>query len=167
MGVVDFDPEKWSRANACDSPADVAKVAKLAEVGPDLAALSQLSQLSQLAPLPIHIRDGLATLGRMKAPRDLNSTRWPIAVTDAVRLGGDGWAAKALALGWSDLVLFGVVAAHDGDPNADGLAVKLSGRRLLAICGTFATIDPGAGGRLYLYRGNNDGARLLWACRGR
>ena len=112
--------------------------------------------------LPPEIEVGLAWLGRSRCPRDLNPTRWPSTVADAVRLGSDGWAAKAIALGWSDLDLFGVVVARDGDPDADGLAVKLGGRRLLALCGTFATVDPGAGGRLYLHRCNNDGARLLW-----
>lgn len=116
--------------------------------------------------LPLAIARGLAELPTMACPHDLNSVRWPIAVADAVNLGAEGWAAKAIALGWSDLDLFGVVAARDGDPVADGLAVKLAGRRLLAICGTFATVDPGAGGRLYLHRGHNDGARLLWS-RGR
>ena len=117
--------------------------------------------------LPLPIARGLAALPTMACPRDLNSTRWPIAVADAAKLGGDGWAAKAIALGWTDLDLFGVVAARDGDPDADGLAVKLAGRRLLAMCGTFATVDPGGGGRLYMHRGNNAGARLLWARRGR
>ncbi|WP_395000408.1 hypothetical protein [Sphingomonas sp.] len=98
----------------------------------------------------------------MACPRNLNPTRWPIAVRDSVKLGADGWAAKAIALGWSDLDLFGVVAAREGDPDADGLAVKLAGRRLLALCASFATIDSVAGGRVYLHRGNNDGARLLW-----
>jgi hypothetical protein len=116
----------------------------------------------QSLSLPLAVARGLATLPGMACPHDLNSARWPVAVADAVKLGGDGWAAKAIALGWSDLDLFGVVAAFDGDPDADGLAVKLGGRGLLAICGTFATVDPGSGGRLYLHRGNNDGARLLW-----
>lgn len=101
-------------------------------------------------------------MGKSRCPRDLNPARWPIAVTDAVKLGADGWAAKALALGWSDLDLFGAVPARDGDPDADGLAVKLVGRRMLALCASFATVDLGNGGRMYLHRGNNDGAVLLW-----
>ena len=113
--------------------------------------------------LPPEIETGLEWLGKSRCPREINPTRWPSAVADAVQLGEDGWAAKALALGWSDLDLFGVVAARNGDPDADGLAVKLAGRRLLALCASFATIDLGNGGRSYLHRGSNEGARLLWA----
>jgi hypothetical protein len=113
--------------------------------------------------LPLPVARGLAALPTMACPVDLNASGWPRAVADAVKFGADGWAAKAIALGWTDLDLFGVVAARNGDPDADGLAVKLAGRPVLAICGTFATVDLGNGGRLYLRRGDNDGARLLWA----
>jgi len=50
---------------------------------------------------------------------------------DAVRLIRDGWAEKALALGWTDLDLFGVGAKDSWD--FSGLAVWLQGRELLAL----------------------------------
>jgi len=164
MGVVDFDPEKWSRANACDATAGVAKVAKLAEVGRDLAKLSQLSQLSQVAPLLTDVREGVAILGQMKPPRDVRTERWPQVIADAQGLARDGWAAKALALGWSGLDLFGAVTNAAGDPYSDGLAVWLNGRKLLAISATSATVEDGAG-RAYYTRREQVGAKLLWELR--
>lgn len=112
--------------------------------------------------LPDDLAAGVARLKKMRAPRLLLPDRWPIAVADASYLAQSGWAAKALALGWYPLDLFGAVTDATGDPDADGLAVKLGGRRILAICGTFATVDGDRGGRIYLHRGNNDGAQLLW-----
>jgi hypothetical protein len=60
------------------------------------------------------------------------------------------------------LDLFGAVTGKQGDPNGDGLAVKLSGRPLLALCASFATVRDGPSARSYLYRGKNAGAALLW-----
>ena len=165
MGVVDFDPENWRQANATEAPAGVAKVAKIAEVDSGWTKLSQLSQLSQADPLllPPAVADGLTLLRSMRAPRLAQPDRWPVAASDALRLASDGWAAKAIALGWSQLDLFGAVPAPDGDPDADGLAVKLGGRTVLAICASFATVSSSGVARTYLHRGNNAGAVLMWA----
>lgn len=113
--------------------------------------------------LPASIQDGLVALGTMAAPRLRHPERWPGVVADAHRLASDGWAAQALNLGWDVLDLFGAVPDPAGDPDADGLAVKLNGRRVLALCGSFATVEDQGRGRSYLHRGNTEGARLLWA----
>lgn len=156
--AVDVTPE--SCANSAISAKSPVSGSSLAPIGTnDTNGTAYLS-------LPLPIAGGLAGLPVMACPRELNAARWPVAVADAVKLGTDGWAAKAIALGWSDLDMFGVVAAPDGDPEADGLAVKLAGRRLLAISGSFATLHNGAGGRIYLHRGYNDGAVLMWALGG-
>lgn len=112
--------------------------------------------------LPADIQAGLAMLGRTAAPRLRCPDRWPVALADAVRLANEGWALAALNLGWSALDLFGAFPAATGDPDADGLAVRLAGRKVLAICASFATVADADGGRTFLYRGNNAGARLLW-----
>ena len=112
--------------------------------------------------LPEHLAAALQRLRSRSAPRGVNPAAWSEVVADAARLARDGWAAQALALGWSDLDLFGAVADAEGDPSADGLAVKLGGRRVLAMCETFATIAGPDGGRCWHYRGNNEGAVLLW-----
>jgi hypothetical protein len=165
MGVVDFDPEKWRQANASVAPADVAKVAKVAEVGADWPKLSQLSQLSQVAPMPLApaIRDGLILLRSMRTPRLAQPDRWPVAVADALLLARDGWVAKALALGWSPIDLFGAVPDADGDPAGDGLAVWLAGRKLLALTANYAVVDDGNGGRAFFNRREAEGAVLLWS----
>ena len=115
--------------------------------------------------VPADVLAGLRSLATAPTPRLLSPEAWPEVVADALRLAQDGWAASALTLGWSALDLFGAIASKDGDPAADGLAVKLSGRKVLAICASFATVADANAGRSYLYRGNTEGARLLWALR--
>ncbi len=105
---------------------------------------------------------GLDRLRTMPAPRGADPAAWAAVVADAVQIVSNGWAAQALALGWSELDLFGAVTDPDGDPAADGLAVKLAGRRVMAISETFATVADDGGGRSFHYRGNSDGAVLLW-----
>jgi hypothetical protein len=112
--------------------------------------------------LPAACIAGLRRLKGMPSPRLARPDLWPVAVADALRLAADGWAATALAMGWKQLDLFGAVPDRSGDLDADGLAVRLGNRRLLALCASFATVDLGNGGRIYLHRGNNDGAILLW-----
>jgi hypothetical protein len=90
---------------------------------------------------------------------------WPQVVADAARLASEGWVTQALGLGWQPLDLFGAVPDKLGDPDANGLAVKLDGRRILAICANFATVSGGDGARSFIYRGNNNGAVLLWDLR--
>lgn len=162
MGVVDFDPEKWSRANFAEDAGEVAKAAKVAKVSPNPQQHSQLSQLSQADALPEAVRAGLDILREMKPPKWCDPLAWRLSVTAALRLVSGGWASQAIALGWTPLDLFGAVADPDGDSAADGLAVKLNGRRVLAICDSFATVEDEGGGRSYLYRGETSSARLLW-----
>ena len=164
MGVVDFDPEKWRQTNAFEASGGVAKVAKPAEVNADGAKLSQLSQLSQANPMPLPnvVGHGLVALRTMPAPRLLHPDRWPLVVSDALSLAHDGWAAKALALGWSPLDLFGAVPDPAFDLAGDGLAVWLGGRRLIALCGTYAVVNIEGGGQSYFNRRQAEGAVLLW-----
>ena len=119
--------------------------------------------VTNVTVLPALVLDGLKVLAEAAAPPVCSPELWPGVVADALRLASEGWASNALILGWSPLELFGAVIDPQGDPDADGLAVKLSGRKVLAICASFATVADANGGRTYLYRGNSDGARLLWA----
>jgi hypothetical protein len=112
--------------------------------------------------LPASVQEGLIALGKAAAPRLCNPELWPATVTDAQRLASDGWAAQALSLGWSALDLFGAVPDAGGDSQGDGLAVKLNGRKVLALCASFATVADASNGRSYLHRGSTEGARLLW-----
>ena len=114
--------------------------------------------------LPDDVANGLRRLKVMRVPRLVRPDRWPGVVSDALSLARDGWAAKALALGWSELDLFGAVADPEGDPAGDGLAVWLSGRELLAMTAEYAVVGE-HGGRSYFNRRNCDGAVLLWELR--
>ena len=113
--------------------------------------------------LPTAIEAGVRSLKRLPCPRGVDPKAWRSSITDADRIASDGWAETALALGWNALDLFGAVPDRNGDPDADGLAVKLGGRTILALCASFATVTSGGTARAYLHRGNNDGAVLLWA----
>ena len=111
---------------------------------------------------PKPVTDGLQRLRSMPAPRGVSPAVWAEVVADALSLARDGWAAKAIALGWSPLDLFGVVPDSLGDPADDGLAVWLGGRRLIALCGTYAVVKDDGGGRSYFNRRQAEGAVLLW-----
>lgn len=112
--------------------------------------------------LPADLVAGFGVLASMPCPTKARSDRWDEVVRDALALS-ETWAVQAFGLGWSALDLFGAVTDPAGDPYCDGLAVKLDGRRVLAICKTFATVADANGGRTCLYRGETSGARLLWA----
>jgi hypothetical protein len=113
--------------------------------------------------LPAACADGLRRLQSMPSPRLMRPDLWPLVVSDALRLARDGWAANALALGWSELDLFGAVPDPHGEPAGDGLAVWLAGRKVLALCASFAVADDGDGGRSYFNRREQVGAVLLWS----
>ncbi len=98
----------------------------------------------------------------MPAPRGSAAATWSAVVADAVALEERGWAAQALALGWADLDLFGAVTDPAADSYADGLAVKLDGRRVLAVCEPFAVLANPGGGRTWFYRRDEPGAGVLW-----
>lgn len=117
--------------------------------------------VSSVTALPSAISSGLVTLKSMAAPRLQRPERWPRVVSDALALARDGWAAKALALGWTTLDLYGAVTDAAGDPYSDGLAVWLSGRNLVAMTATCATVVDGTG-QFYYNRREQVGATLLW-----
>ncbi len=83
-------------------------------------------------------------------------------VADAMRVADEGWAAQALALGWSESDLFGAAIDGGADPSDDGLAAWLDGRNILALCDAFAAVDEGNGGRSYFYRGGREASALIW-----
>jgi hypothetical protein len=112
--------------------------------------------------LPSDLAASLSRLPRLPCPPGVKPDSWRAVILDCQRLVDENWAAEALSLGWSVLDLFGAVTDKQGDPNGDGLAVKLGGRPLVALCASFATVRDGPSSRTYLYRGRNAGARLLW-----
>jgi hypothetical protein len=136
-----------NRDNRDDSPGFVANVPNV----PNVPAFP-----------PPSVTEGLEQLRKMAAPHISEPMCWPRVVSDALMLARDGWAAKALALGWTDLDLFGAVPNADGDPAGDGLAVWLNGRELSAMTADYA-VAAHPGGRAYFNRREASGAVLLWA----
>lgn len=84
------------------------------------------------AGLPDELQEGLSRLEHMPAPKRLaRSEVWPTIVADALRLAREGWAEKALALGWTPADLFGCGSQDSWD--FEGLAVWLDGRTIALI----------------------------------
>ena len=118
--------------------------------------------VSNVMGLPADIRRGLTFLANAPAPRVRCPDIWPGVIGDALRLAAEGWAGRALALGWSPLDLFGAVPHLGGNPDGDGLAVTLRGRHVLALCASFATVEGPDCSRAYLYRPDDPTAVPLW-----
>ena len=154
---VKLDLDQWEPPEA---PAKPAKVANLPVSPSDQR--QRLAGLATLADLPSDVAAGVCQLKVMHLPRLLKPDGWPIVMADAALLVLSGWAAKALALGWTDLDLFGAVPDPLGDPAGDGLAVWMAGRKLLAITAEYAVADDGGAGRSYFNRGSAEGTALLW-----
>lgn len=113
--------------------------------------------------LPADIASGLKRLGGMGFPRDADPRAWVLAVKDAAALVAEGFAARALGLGWSPLDLFGGQLLKSGDPHADGLAVWLQGRRVIALTADHAVATDANGGRHFFNRPRAPGSTMLWA----
>lgn len=120
-----------------------------------------VANVTNVTGLPAAIVEGLERLRVMAAPRVQNPVAWRVSVTDAIALAQDGWAARALSLGWSALDVFGAVADPGGSAGDDGLATWLQGRKLSVISATFALAEAD-GGKFYFNRHDRGGTRLLW-----
>jgi hypothetical protein len=115
------------------------------------------SPVEQVSALPPSITMGLHRLVGPVPRLVRDDTVWREIVADARRLAADGWAASALALGWSALDLFG----HSD--RRDGLAVWLRGRTLVLLDELTAVVIDGSGRAQFTRdRGGMPGARLLW-----
>lgn len=110
--------------------------------------------------LPPEVLRGLTWLANAPPPARVDHERWPQTVADAKMIAADGWADKAMGLGWSALDLFG--ASTTGSEYGDGLAAWLRGRSLLALAETWAVARDDHGNRHYFNRPRGEGARLLW-----
>jgi hypothetical protein len=113
--------------------------------------------------LPGELVTGLLKLQSMPVPRITLPPVWPEIVADARRLGTEGRAVQALALGWKPLELFGCSAKPGGDAGQEGLAMWLAGRRVLLLDALSCIADDGAGGRSIFYgRSVRPGGVFLW-----
>ena len=112
--------------------------------------------------LPAACADGLARLQAMPTPRITRPEVWLAIVADALRLARDGWAAQALALGWSIAEIWGCSPVRSGNPDHDGLAVWIDGRRVLLLDDGCCIVETGPNARSVYNRRGAGGATLLW-----
>ncbi len=113
--------------------------------------------------------EALARLDPAHPPCDISPMRWLRFIDDCGRFLDDGWAARAEALGWGSLELFG---CNRDEPFARisqaGLLWLLEGRKLLALTAETAAIATHSGGKLTYYRRLLEaGGVLAWELGGR
>jgi hypothetical protein len=134
-----------------DMAADI-RAARKTEESPPPAA-----QAGSGLVLPSAVTLGIHKLTSLRAPRVTRPAVWAEVVADACRLANDGWAAQALALGWSVGDLFGIGPKDDWD--FEGLAVWLRSRKLLLLDADTAIAADGEG-RDYFERGGARHGRM-------
>jgi hypothetical protein len=119
------------------------------------------------AGLPRSWAEGFARLDLAQPPGDILLRRWRIFIDDAASFLDSGWAARAAALGWDPLDLFGCDKAKPfARIDRMGLLWIVNGRRLIALTENTATIESSAGARLNYrrtpdYSGPNNSDRVL------
>lgn len=106
-------------------------------------------------PLPAAVRAGLNRLRLANPPRLRRSEVWQVVVADALRLAMDGWAERALSLGWQPIELFGISSSFEG------LAAWLDGRAILLLDDARVIVRRGDERHQY-HRTSADGAVWLW-----
>jgi hypothetical protein len=109
--------------------------------------------------------EGFARLDSARPPYDVPQRRWLRFIDDCGRFLGDGWAARAAALGWGAADLFGC-DRHRPWARIDraGLLWLMAGRRLVALTADSATIETATGGwQTYRRVHNGSGQVLAWS----
>ena len=101
-----------------------------------------LPPVAETFGLPDHLAASLRALEYMPAPRKIEQAdRWRGIVRDALGVARDGWAANAIALGWSAGDLFGIGPRDDWE--FSGLAVWLRGRSIALLDQQRASVADG------------------------
>ena len=156
------------------SESDPAKVAKVAKVGPSVAAIEEATwgEADDERAAIIEYDGGafrvwaeaLARLDPARPPCDVSPMRWLRFIDDCGRFLDEGWAARAEALGWGPLDLFG---CNRDKPFARisqaGLLWLLEGRNLSALTADTAAVTTPSGGHVSFYRRQLEtGGILAW-----
>jgi|SRR6185437_4680802 len=139
-------------------------IAALAE-GPadDLDERAALSEYDGGAPRAW--AEALAQLDASRPPGDVPPKRWRRFIDDCGRFLDDGWAIRAVALGWSPLDLFGCDRTRPfARVDRAGLLWLLNGNRLVALSPSTAVIATPSGSRLTYHRRARSAAEatLVW-----
>jgi hypothetical protein len=108
--------------------------------------------------------EALARLDPALPPSDIPPMRWLCFIDDCGRFIDEGWAARAEALGWGPLDLFG---CNRDKPFARisqaGVLWLLAGRKLSALTADTVAISTPSGGHVTFYRRRLEtGGVLAW-----
>jgi hypothetical protein len=97
--------------------------------------------------------EALARLDTARPPGDVPAKRWRQFIDDCGQFLDEGWAARAVALGWSPLDLFGCDRACPfARIDRAGLLWLLNGNRLAALGPDTAAIVAPSGARMTYHR---------------
>jgi hypothetical protein len=97
--------------------------------------------------------EGFARLDRARPPDDVPQRRWLQFIDDCGTFLDSGWPAKAAALGWGPLDLFGCNRYRPFSRiDHMGLLWLLNGRKLVALTAYSATIRTPSGSTLTFHR---------------
>jgi hypothetical protein len=152
----------FTEATSVSPPMKHAKARETAKNGPCFTVSPPKGGNDETRSLPAPIQAGLEVLRSKRAPRLARPELWPGIVSDALRLAREGWAGKALALGWDPLQLWGCSPLKGGDVDREGLAVCLAGRQVALLDELTAIMESQAGTHSVFRRRPTDGALLLW-----
>jgi hypothetical protein len=141
---VHFDqPERL--AGALDRPAGVGVVADTQEEQPAVIEYN--------CRMPLCWAEALARLDPARPPADIPPNRWLSFIDACAQFGADGWAEKAIALGWQLPDLLGCDRAKPlARYDRAGLLWLLKDWRLVAITAESATIETPTGARQTYYK---------------
>jgi hypothetical protein len=97
--------------------------------------------------------EALARLDPTRPPCDISPRRWLRFIDDCGRFIDEGWAARAEALGWGPLDLFGCDRMKPfARLDQAGLLWLIDGQKLLALTADTAAIATPSGSKLTFYR---------------
>ena len=112
--------------------------------------------------MPRRWAEGLARLHPDRPPRGFTPIRWLEVVNDSGLLL-DRWGATLEALGWIDADVWGCDAsAPDQRLDLAGLALAMSGREVVAVTSSTATIRTASGTLTFYRRPKEEPRTLLW-----
>jgi hypothetical protein len=108
--------------------------------------------------------EAFARLDRARPPVNVPQRRWLQFIDDCGTFLDEGWPARAAALGWGPLDLFGCDRQRPwARIDQQGLLWLLNGRRVVALTADTAIIETPGGGRLVYRRApSGPGQVLAW-----
>ena len=164
------DPHHHGKNQKCGLPP--AKAAKAAKVVSPVAAIEgaawgdaeeERAAISEYdGGVPRSWAEALARLDPTRPPDEVPLSRWVQFIDDCGRFLDEGWAHRAVTLGWGPLDLFGCDRIKPfARIDRAGLLWLLNGQAILALAANAAAISTASGGSLTFRRRPNDPCRVL------